>query len=161
LKFQEMQVDTLHFPTNMINFDDKKVLVRPSAADKDKDKEVIIDDPRGADENTKISHRKLVAKKTPDGGETLKNTIMTSNAGGWHNQAARHIILFCTPQMVRRVNVDGLDTARQFEWVRQTVRQRPGAATTTYLQTLMTRNRYVEEKHVQGIRSTDQSRPDL
>jgi hypothetical protein len=82
LKFQEMQMDTEPFPMNMINFDDKKVLVRPSAADKGKGKEIIIGNPREADENTKISCRKVVAEKTPDGGETLKITIAASNAGG-------------------------------------------------------------------------------
>jgi hypothetical protein len=87
LKFQEMQVDTEPFPVNMINFDDKKVLVRPSAADKGKGKGIIIGDPREADENTKISCRKVVAEKTPNGDETLKITITASNAGG-HVQAA-------------------------------------------------------------------------
>jgi hypothetical protein len=82
LKFQKMQVDTEPFSMNMINFDDKKVLVRPSAADKGKGKEIIISDPREADENTKISCRKVVAEKTPDGGETLKITIAASNVGG-------------------------------------------------------------------------------
>jgi hypothetical protein len=149
----------------MINFDDKKVLVRPSAADKDKDKEVIIGDPREADENTKISYRKVVAEKTPDGGETLKNTIMTSNAGGGGGGGkqkpgqAYHPVLHTIDGPA--LDADGLDTARQFERGRHTVWQRPGAATTTYLQTLMTRNRYVEDKHVHRIRSTNQSRPDL
>jgi hypothetical protein len=36
----------------MINFEGKKVMVRPSATDKGKGKEVIIDDAREADENT-------------------------------------------------------------------------------------------------------------
>jgi hypothetical protein len=36
LKFEEMQVDTEPFPMNIINFDDKKLLVWPSAADKGK-----------------------------------------------------------------------------------------------------------------------------
>jgi hypothetical protein len=42
LKFQEMQVDIEPFPINMINFDNKKVLVRPRAIDKGKGKEVLI-----------------------------------------------------------------------------------------------------------------------
>jgi hypothetical protein len=52
---------------NMINFGDKKVLVRPSAADKSKGKEIIIGDAREADENAKISCRKVVTEKTFDG----------------------------------------------------------------------------------------------
>jgi hypothetical protein len=75
-------VDTEPFPINMIDFDGKKVLIRPNVADKGKGKEVIIGDARKADENDKSSHRKVVAERTPDGGETLKVTITTSNTGG-------------------------------------------------------------------------------
>jgi hypothetical protein len=82
LKFQEMQVDTEPFPMNMIDFEGKKVLVRPNTADKGKDKEIIIGNAREADGNQKISCRKVVVKKTPDGGETLKVTITTPGAGG-------------------------------------------------------------------------------
>jgi hypothetical protein len=65
LKFQEMQVDTEPFPINMINFDGKKVLIRPSATDKGKGKEVIIDDARKVDENNKNSSRKVVRRGLP------------------------------------------------------------------------------------------------
>jgi hypothetical protein len=75
-------VDTEPFLINMLNLDGKKVLIRPSATDKGKGKEVIIGDTRKADENNKNSCRKVVAEKTPHGGETLKITIATSNAGG-------------------------------------------------------------------------------
>jgi hypothetical protein len=67
---------------NVINFNGKKVLIRPSIADKGKDKEVIIGNAREADRNNKISCRKVVAEKTPDGGETLKVTITNSGTGG-------------------------------------------------------------------------------
>jgi hypothetical protein len=77
-----MQVDTEPFPINMINFDGKKVLIQPSAIDKGKGKEVIINDAREADENTKNFCRKVVAERTPVGGETLKVTITTSNVAG-------------------------------------------------------------------------------
>ena len=79
MKFQD---DTEPFPMNMIDFNDKKVLIRPSTADKGKDKEVIIGNAREADGNNKISCRKVMAEKTPDGGETLKVTITNSSAGG-------------------------------------------------------------------------------
>jgi hypothetical protein len=82
LKFQEIQVDTEPFPVNMIDFEGKKVLVRPSTVDKGKEKEIIIDNAREADGNQKISCRKVVAKKTLDGEETLKVTITTLGAGG-------------------------------------------------------------------------------
>jgi hypothetical protein len=79
LKFQE---DTEPFPLNMIDFKGKRVLIRPSTADKGKDKEAIIGNAREADGNNKISCRKVVAEKTPIGGETLKVTITTSGSGG-------------------------------------------------------------------------------
>jgi hypothetical protein len=81
LKFREMQVDTEPFPMNMTSFDDKKVLVRPNAANKGKGKVIIIDDPRETDENTRISCKKVVVEKTPEGGQTLKITITASNVG--------------------------------------------------------------------------------
>jgi hypothetical protein len=67
---------------NMIDFEGKRILVRPNTADKGKDKEIIIGNAREADGNHKISCRKVVAEKTPDRGETLKVTITTSSAGG-------------------------------------------------------------------------------
>jgi hypothetical protein len=69
-------------PPTVIDFESKKVLIRPSTTNKEKGKEVIIGDARKADENNKISCRKVVAKKTPDGGETLKVTITTSGTRG-------------------------------------------------------------------------------
>jgi hypothetical protein len=81
LKFQEKQVDTQPFPVNVIDFEGR-VLIRPSAADRGKDKEIIIGDAREADGNNKISCRKVVVEKTSDGGETLKVTITTSGTGG-------------------------------------------------------------------------------
>jgi hypothetical protein len=77
-----MQVDTEPFQVNGIDFECKRVLIRPSTADKDKGKEIIIGDTREADGNNKISSRELVAEKNPDGGETLKVTITTSSTGG-------------------------------------------------------------------------------
>jgi hypothetical protein len=74
---------------NMIDFEGKRVLIRPSTADKGKGKEIIIGNAREADENNKISCRKVVAEKTPDGGETLKVTITTSDTGG-QAQTGRH-----------------------------------------------------------------------
>jgi hypothetical protein len=77
LKFQE---NTEPFPMNVIDFEGKKVLIRPGVTDKGEGKEVIIGNARKADGNNKISCRKVVTEKTPDGGETLKVTI--TNAGG-------------------------------------------------------------------------------
>jgi hypothetical protein len=67
---------------NMINFDDRNVLVRPSVADKGKGKEIIIGDTREAVKNTKYYCRKVVIEESPDGGESLKITITTSNTRG-------------------------------------------------------------------------------
>jgi hypothetical protein len=76
-----MQIDTEPFPMNMIDFEGKKVLVRPNTTDKGKGKEIVIDNVREADENHKFFCRKVVVEKTPDGGETLKVTITTSDTG--------------------------------------------------------------------------------
>jgi hypothetical protein len=54
---------------NMIDFEGKKVLVRPNTLDKGKGKEIVIGNAREADENHKISCRKVVAERTPDEGE--------------------------------------------------------------------------------------------
>ena len=86
LKFQEMQVDTEPFPMNMIDFEGKKVLLRPNTADKGKGKETIIGNAKKADGDCKVSCRKVVAEKTPDGGETLKVTITASSTGGKRRQ---------------------------------------------------------------------------
>ena len=102
MKFQEMQVNTKPFPVNVIDFEGKKVLIRPGMADKGKGKEVIIGDARKADENNKISCRKVVAKKFPNGGETLKVTITTSNTGGRRKEGTRRVHLFCASRTVQR-----------------------------------------------------------
>jgi hypothetical protein len=95
-----MQVDTEPFPMNVINFEGKKVLIRPSTTDKGKGKEVIIGDAQKVDENNKIFCRKVVAEKTPNGGETLKVTITTSNDRGTRKQGTRRVHLFCASQTV-------------------------------------------------------------
>jgi hypothetical protein len=105
LKFQEMQVDKEPFPMNMIDFEGKKVLVRPNTADKGKEKEIIIGNAREADGNQKISCRKVVSEKTPDGGETLKVTITTPSAGGKHGRRSRNPC--CASRTVRHTGADG------------------------------------------------------
>jgi hypothetical protein len=65
-----MQVDTEPFSMNVIDFEGKKILIRSNTADKGKGKEIIIGDARMADENNKISGRKVVAEKTPNGGDS-------------------------------------------------------------------------------------------
>jgi hypothetical protein len=71
---------------NVIDFEGKKVLIRPGATGKGEGKEVIIGNARKADENNRISCRKVVVEKTPDGGEILKVTI--TNARGNRKQVA-------------------------------------------------------------------------
>jgi hypothetical protein len=75
-------VDTEPFPMNMIDFEGKKVLTRPNTADEGKNKEIVIGNAREVGGNHKISCRKVMAEKTPDGGETLKVTITASGTGG-------------------------------------------------------------------------------
>jgi hypothetical protein len=81
-------------------------------ADKGKGKEVIIGNARKADENNKNSCRKVVAERTPDGGETLKVTITTSNAEGRCRQVARHESLSYASWTVRHIDTDGLGHRR-------------------------------------------------
>jgi hypothetical protein len=66
----------------MIDLNDKKVLIRPGVVDKDKEKSIIIGNSQALDENKRILSKEIMAKKTVDGGETLKITIMTDNTGG-------------------------------------------------------------------------------
>jgi hypothetical protein len=66
----------------MVNFEGKKVLTRSNTADEGKGKEIVINNAREAGGNHKISCRKVVAEKTPDGGETLKVTITACGSGG-------------------------------------------------------------------------------
>jgi hypothetical protein len=54
---------------NVIDFEGKKVLIRPGVTDKGEGKEVIIGNARKADGNNNISCMKVVAEETPDGGE--------------------------------------------------------------------------------------------
>jgi hypothetical protein len=100
-------VDTEPFLVNVIDFEGKRVLIWPGMADKGKCKEVIIGDAQKANENNKISCRKVVAEKNPNGGETLKVTIITSNIGGRRKQGTRRVHLFCLSRTVRRIDTDG------------------------------------------------------
>ena len=92
---------------NMIDFEGKKVLVRPNTADKDKGKETIIGNAKEADGDCKVSCRKVVAEKTPDGGETLKVTITASSTGGKRRQGDRCRSPCCVSRIVRHVGADG------------------------------------------------------
>jgi hypothetical protein len=103
---------------NMIDFEGKRILVRPNTADKGKDKEIIIGNAREADGNHKISCRKVVAEKTPDGGETLKVTITSPGAGGQAQTKDRSRSSCCASRMVRRTGADSPGP-------RQTVRRIP------------------------------------
>jgi hypothetical protein len=56
LKFQKIQVDTEPFPMNMINFDEKKVLIMcPIRAKSKRLSSMTHERPREADDITKIS----------------------------------------------------------------------------------------------------------
>jgi hypothetical protein len=133
-----MQVDTEPFPMNVIDFEGKKVLIRPNTTDKEKGKEVIISDAWKADENNKISCRKVVTEKTPDGGETLKVTITTSRTGGQAHTTEQ------VREPVLRITDGPTSRCGRSEAFQQTVRQHSGPTTTMYLQTTMARDRYVE-----------------
>jgi hypothetical protein len=101
-----MQVDTEPFPMNMIDFEGKKVLTQPNVVDEGKGKKIIISNAGEAGGNIKISCRKVVAEKTPDGGETLKVTITASSTGG-QTQTGRQ-----AQEPVLRI-ADGLPSRRE------------------------------------------------
>jgi hypothetical protein len=72
LAFQEMQVDTQSFPINTIEPTCKEVLVRHEVADKGKDENIAISDPR----TSNISQEEIV-RKAPD-----KKTNKYGGVGG-------------------------------------------------------------------------------
>jgi hypothetical protein len=67
-----MQVDIEPFPINMIDFEGKRILVRPNIADKGKNKEIIIDNTREADGNHKIFAGKWWPRRLPMEGRLLR-----------------------------------------------------------------------------------------
>jgi hypothetical protein len=75
-------VDKQLFPVNALDLNGKEVLVQLEVADKDKGKGSLISDPRVPDESKETISRQVVAEKTPDEGETLKITIISSNTRG-------------------------------------------------------------------------------
>jgi hypothetical protein len=137
-----MQVDTEPFPMNMIDFEGKKVLVRPNTADKGKGKETIIGNAKRDDGDCKVSCRKVVAEKTPDGGETLKVIITASSTGG-QAQTGRQL-----REPVLRITDSPPSRRGRSGGLQRTVRPCSGLTATTYLQTTTTRDRYVENKYI-------------
>jgi hypothetical protein len=139
-----MQVDTKPFLINMIDFKGKKVLLWPSMADKNKGKEVIIDDAQKADENNKIYYRKVVAEKTPDVGdsENYHHYLQHWGAGAGRKPGTGTCSAYHRRSDAQTRTVQ--NTARQLGSFQRTIRQRPGTTMTTHLQTTMTRNRYVK-----------------
>jgi hypothetical protein len=148
-----MQGDTEPFPMNMIDFEGKKVLVRPNTANKGQGKEIATGNAREVDENHKISCRKVVAEKTPDGGETLKVTITTSGTGGQARTKEQEPVLRIPDGPTHRRGRSG-----EFQ---RTVQPYSRLAMATYLQTTTTRDRYVENKYIQGSWSVGQNQPDF
>jgi hypothetical protein len=60
-----MQIDKQPFPVNIIEPTDKKALVRPDVADKDKDKNIIVGSPQS-------SHTKNIARSNYSEGAKQK-----------------------------------------------------------------------------------------
>jgi hypothetical protein len=82
-------------------------MVQPSTAGKGKGKEIIIGDAREANGNAKIFLQESGDRNTPNGGDTMKITITTSNVGGRRRQATKHGLSSYTPRTVRRIDMDG------------------------------------------------------
>jgi hypothetical protein len=121
---------------NMIDFEGKKLLVRPNTADKGKGKETIISNSKKADEDRKVSCRKVVAEKTPDGGETLKVTITASSTGGQAQTGRQMQEPVLRIPAVRHIGTDGPGP-------RRTVRRTPTDGPTV----LKTRNGHILSSH--------------
>jgi hypothetical protein len=68
-----MQVDKQPSPVNLIGFNGKKTIVWSDATDKDKEKSIIIDDPRALDENIKIFFQRSCGRKDPRWRRNNKN----------------------------------------------------------------------------------------
>jgi hypothetical protein len=72
----------------------KKFLIRSCVADKSKDKDIIIGDPRTPNMSCRVVTRKAQDKRK------------TRDAGGKHDRTPDHGHLFCVPQMVRALRLD-------------------------------------------------------
>ena len=78
----EIQVDNTSFPLHIIDLNSTKVLIRPEQAERAKGKNVIIGEEMPKNVNDKIPVKEVVLEKTPDGKESLKNTVIASRPGG-------------------------------------------------------------------------------
>jgi hypothetical protein len=143
-----MQVDTEPFPMNMISFDDKKFLVRPNATDKGKGKEIIIGDPWEDNEITKIYYRKVVAEKTQMEGRHWRSPswplTLGADTGGQPRATLCSTHYGLSGAQARMV----WDTTGQSRQIWRTIRLYLGPPTTTYLQAMTNRNRYMEDKYI-------------
>jgi hypothetical protein len=75
-----MQVDTQSFPINTIDVACEKVLVRPEMADKSKNKDIIIDDPRTSNISQKEDARQALDNKTNKSESARGQTQLRSRA---------------------------------------------------------------------------------
>jgi hypothetical protein len=95
LRFQkEVRIDRPHVPATTLEPTSKKFIVRPCAADKSKDKNIVIGDPC----TPNMSHR-VVTRKDLDKRKT-------KGAGGKHNRTPDHGHLSCVRQTVRVLRSD-------------------------------------------------------
>jgi hypothetical protein len=105
--------------------------------DKDKGKGALIGDPRVPDESKETISRKVVAEKKPNGGETLKITIKSSNTRGKHRKRGGSNPLFYASRTVQPRGADGLVHPQMVRPVKVDGLARPEAAATINLQTSM------------------------
>jgi hypothetical protein len=67
LSFSEMQVDKQPFPMNTMEFEGKKVLIRPKVAELANKENVVIGESRKEKDGSKSSGRQVVLEKQPGG----------------------------------------------------------------------------------------------
>lgn len=95
LRFQkEVRIDRPPIPATTLEPTSKKVIVRPCAADKSNDKNVVIGDPR-----TPNMLRRVVTRKAPDKRKT-------GGAGGKHDRTLDHGHLSCVRRTVQVLRSD-------------------------------------------------------
>jgi hypothetical protein len=94
LRFQEVKIDRPPVPVATLELTSKKVLVRSCAADKSKDKDIVIGDPRMPNMSCRVVTWKDQDKRK------------TGDAGGKYNRTPDHGHMSCVCQMVQTLRPD-------------------------------------------------------
>jgi hypothetical protein len=130
-------VDTQPFHVNTIEPTNKKVLVRPKVADKGKDKNIIIGDPRTSNISQEEIARKASDRKTNrsrgTGGRLNRaaeqNSLTLASRTVWHLRVDDPVLMLT----VRRTQPDSPPMAIGVNLHRKQGKRRNGKANITYM----------------------------